>query len=276
MAIERELGTHSVSINTDAVISTLEQPAYRPKIEFVYINLDTIVRNFFASMTALNQEHLDLDTSLTMLLDELRIIHDLVQINHVFYYQPVKEVKFAFPKATLKVARTEKQLMAAARLKIVMDHLVYELSTDKDNTVPGLYKGIVPFLIIGKKLPPRMVNTGVLTHHPHQILKRFDFPALYLLESRTGKVKSFDKFNTKLNGISEDDPIPFNEYTLQLIGDTALFVGVPSKLKKELRSIGQQRRWSSITSVSKFVHDLMTYGSKELKEAYGNITNVRI
>lgn len=274
--MQRELGNISVSINTSYPIETMQSPRYRPKIDFVYINLDTVIRNFYASMKAVDQESLDLGTALSMLLDELRIIHTTLTTEHFFYYQDPKEIEFMFPHASRRVPRTDKQIMAASRMRIVTEHLLYELCINKDPNVEGLYRGAVPLLRIKKKLPPRMVPTAVLTHYPHQLLKRFDFPVLYLLESRTGKVKSFEEFSSKLNGVKQDDPIPFNAYTLQLMGDTALFAGVSSKLKKELRAMGEKRKWSSITSPAKFTSDIQSYGSPELKEACTSISIVRI
>lgn len=274
--MQRELGNIPVSINTAYPIETMLDSRYRPKIDFVYINLDTIIRNFYASMKAIDQDNLDLSTALSMLLDELRIIHSALTTDHVFFHQDPKEIDFMFPHAARRVPKTDKQIMTAARLKVVTEHLLYELCINKDPNVPDFYRGMVPLLKIKKKVPPRMVPTAILTHYPHQLLKRFDFPSLYLLESRTGKLKSFEEFNSKLNGVKQDEPIPFNAMTLQLMGDSALFAGVPSKLKKELKQLGQKRKWSSITSPSKFTTDVQSYGSSELKDTCSSISIFRI
>lgn len=274
--MERELGQLSISINTSIPIETMKTERYRPKIDYVYINLETIVRNFFASMTAVDQASLDLSVAVQMLMDELRIIHTQLNTAHIFFYQEPKEIRFMFPYATFKTPRTEKQMTAAARHKVVMQHLLYELSVNKDNATPGRYNGPVPLLLIDRKLPPRMEAVAVLTHYPHQLLKRFDFTQLYLLESRTGRVKSFDQFATKLNGVKEGDPIPFNYFTLQIFGDTGLFASAPAKIKKELKLLGEHRKWTSITSNEKFSSDLLGYASPELKTYCTTISMVRI
>lgn len=277
MDVQRELGAIPVSISTAYPLETLGVGRV-PKIEFVYVNIDTLLRNFYASLTAIDNERMNLETTLMLFKDELRIVADTLADqgrSFIFYRQNLNELPFIFPNAILKKPRTEKQIKQDAKQKIVLAHLDYELKVNQDTINPGIYHSFIDVLYYDKKLPGKTVPTVVFTHYPHQLLSRFDFPRLYLLESRTGKIKGFDLFNTKLNSVREGDAVPFDSHTLQLMGDTAIFTGYPSKIKKEFKAIGERVSWSSVTSPTKMGVDIQKYGSKELIAAYREVSTAR-
>ncbi|MCY1417613.1 hypothetical protein D9M71_331530 [compost metagenome] len=175
------------------------------------------------------------------------------------YYLASKDaVKWAFPKANFKELKSPKQIAYDMFERFVSIELYQQMKAANMDVMeidrkPKSGEGIV----------------AILTHYPHELLWKPQFSRLLLLESHTGKLKTYNTWYTKLNGISENEyPMPFTEFTLQVFGDGELIAPQqPRKILTELKELSKAKKWTGITTPDKLYHDIMS-SSKELKDLY--------
>ncbi|MFO5855027.1 hypothetical protein, partial [Klebsiella pneumoniae] len=61
--------------------------------------------------------------------------------------------------------------------------------------------------------PPKVEGTVLLlTHFPHELLWKPHFNRLLLLESHTGKIKTYNMWYNKLNGLKEVIPFAVSSF----------------------------------------------------------------
>lgn len=269
--LEREVGAIPISIGTSLAFEALfgihpNQPQQTVNVKTVkelWINLKTLVRNLYQAVPTANQASIPLNTAIDLLVDEIKLMPFIVtQYNLMvklnFYYTDKEDVKWSFPKAKFKEAKTPKQIAYRFYEDYVTAGLIQRLL---DETLPTTHI---------KSKPPRITSTvALLTHFPHELLWRDSFDRLLLLESHTGRLKPYNLWYTKLNGITGTDaPIPFNKYTLQVYGDSIVIDAQPKNIKAQLKQLALSRKWSPVTTPDKFYHDITTHGTKELIENY--------
>ena len=92
----------------------------------------------------------------------------------------------------------------------------------------------------------------IVTHLPVDLLSRYNFKKLELVESHTGAIKAFPHWHSKLTGGKELVNIPFNAFSLQVFGDNGnLFTPLLPSLRKEVLRLAQEDRWVAITTDDK-------------------------
>lgn len=261
--VERELGELSVSIGTSLGIegyfgthpNQTPIPPSAKQLNNVWINVRTLVRNYFAAFTSDNLKKITLDQAISELIQEMETLGSWFagQRNGrdqvTFYHAPLDDIKWMFPGAKHRRPKTEKQ------------HFIHHLES---KTVEALMEHTTGVLTIIRRPPPTSIKVAVMTHHPHELLWRPLFDLMYLLESHTGKLKGFGEWYTKLNTVRREDNIPFNSTMLQIFGDGTLFDGQPKKMRDEVKQIALTRKWSAITTNEKLNDDIRRYGSGEL------------
>ena len=273
--IHRETGHFPLSIGTSLAIEGLlgqhpDNPpkprAYRGATQ-LWINLRTLIRNYFAAMTADDLHRATTDVNIDLLLTEVTTIPTLLeqhqngQCQAVFYVVDLAETKWAFPGGLYKEPKTPKQVKRAQLEHLTLILLLQQLD---ENRLPYTQVGTYP------KVQPGVI--ALLTHFPHELLWRFMFSELYLLESHTGKLKSATQWLTKLKGVGEDDHLPFNAFTLQLFGDGVLFNAHPKALRDEVKQLATTRKWTGVTTLVKIRQDINRYASTALKEVFSELT----
>ena len=206
---------------------------------------------------------LDYTNSVAVLLNETQVLPVALSqkgfTGKVRYYLASKDaVKWSFPKANFKELKSPKQIafdMFERFVSIELYQQMKELKMDvmEIDMKPKSGEGIV----------------AIMTHYPHELLWKPQFSRLLLLESHTGKLKTYNTWYTKLNGISENEyPMPFTEFTLQVFGDGELIAPQqPRSILKELKELSKAKKWTGITTPDKLYHDIMG-SSKELKDLY--------
>jgi len=269
--LERETGAFPISIGTSLAIEGLLQrhpnqarmpPGFK-RIRHVWFNLRTLVRNFYASMTTQQIDALDLSQAIDTLVVECQVIPTILlqetqgRITSTIYLSSLDELKWRFPHANYKEPHTDKQKSRHQLEALTLTHLYQALKEHQVDLTeikrePSTQPGVV----------------AILTHHPHELLWRFQFQSLFLLESHTGKLKSYTQWYTKLKGVKEEDHLPFNAFTLQLFGEGTVFDAFPKKLRDEVKQIGETRRWTAVTTVEKIRHDLDRYGGELLRKTF--------
>lgn len=269
--IERDVGQIPVSIGTSLAFEGLLgihpnqpiQPTNVKTIQTVWINLRTLARNLFAAVPPEKALDMDYTNSVQVLLNETQVLPvALAQQGYtgkIRYYLASKDaVKWAFPKANFKELKTPKQIAYDMFERFVSIELYQQMKAANMDVMeidrkPKSGEGIV----------------ALLTHYPHELLWKPQFSRLLLLESNTGKLKTYNTWYTKLNGISENEyPMPFTEFTLQVFGDGELIAPQqPRKIREELKELSKTKKWTGITTPDKLYHDVMS-SSKELKDLY--------
>lgn len=271
--IEREVGQFPVSMGTSLAIegflgihpNQTKPPLDVKTVKEIWINLRTLARNLWNSIKTERLNVIDPAQAVMVLLQEVQTIPVVLQqagvkVKVQYYIASMDQVRWTFPHAIFKKAKTPKQ----------MAYEVYERYV-----AITLYKQMVeegiPVMEI-KKLPPKTDGTvALLTHYPSELFWKDQFSRLFLLESNTGKLKPWNMWYTKLNNVKEDTPLPFDKFTLQVFGDGVLIEPQPRGIKAQLKTLAEARRWSPITKPDKIHYDIGTYGTKELKEAYATL-----
>ncbi|QBJ02597.1 hypothetical protein MZD04_gp068 [Pseudomonas phage Psa21] len=269
--IERDVGQIPVSIGTSLAFEGLlgihpnqpVQPTNVKTIQTVWVNLRTLARNLFQAVPTDKALELDYTNSVAVLLNETQVLPVALSqkgfTGKVRYYLASKDaVKWSFPKANFKELKSPKQIafdMFERFVSIELYQQMKELKMDvmEIDMKPKSGEGIV----------------AIMTHYPHELLWKPQFSRLLLLESHTGKLKTYNTWYTKLNGISENEyPMPFTEFTLQVFGDGELIAPQqPRSILKELKELSKAKKWTGITTPDKLYHDIMG-SSKELKDLY--------
>lgn len=271
--IEREVGQFPVSMGTSLAIEGFlgihpnqsKLPVDVRTIKEVWINLRTLARNLWNSIKTERLNVINPAEAVTVLMQEVQTIPTVflqagVKVKVQYYIASMDQIRWTFPKATFKQAKTPKQ----------MAYEVYERYVAIELYKQMIDEGI-PVMEI-KKLPPKTDGTvAMLTHYPSELLWKDQFSRLLLWESNTGKLKPWNMWYTKLNGVKEDTPLPFDKFTLQVFGDGVLIEPQPRGIKAQLKTLAEAKRWSPITKPDKMHYDIGTSGTKELKEAYATL-----
>ncbi|QEM41792.1 hypothetical protein [Pseudomonas phage vB_PaeM_PS119XW] len=268
--IERDVGQLPVSIGTSLAFEGFlgihpnqpKHPIDVKSVKEIWVNLRTLARNLNSAVATDKVHGINPADAVTILMQEIQTIPVALgqhgsKVKVRWYIASKDAVKWEYPKAIYKEAKTPKQMAYEVYERYAAIELLHQM---KD-------AGIEVMEI--NKAPVRTQGTiALVTHFPHELLWKQYFDRLLLLESHTGKIKPYNLWYTKLNGIKEDTPIPFTKFTLQVFGDSVVFDAQPKAIKAQLKQLAASRRWSPVTTQDKIYHDITTHGSKELKECY--------
>lgn len=269
--IERETGSLPISIATSLALAGIlgthpdspRQPTNVKTIQAVWINLRTLARNLYQAMPSADAISMDYSEAVNVLVDEVRVIQTAMAqggfSGKIRYYLVAKDaVKWLLPKANFKEAKTPNQLAYEMFERFVSIELYTRLKAEKNVDVfeielnPKFGEGVV----------------ALLTHYPYELLWKPRFSRLLLLESHTGKLKAYQTWYTKLNGLKENEfPMPFTEFTLQVFGDGVMVAPQALKYRNALKDLSKVKKWSGITSQEKLYHDVISSGP-ELSDLY--------
>ena len=215
----REKGQVPISIGTSLALEAgfgvypdrPEKPAPFARVKQLWINLRTIVRNLYACLPTDLKDTVLPDDLWRSALEELAIIESALtkQASHVkvvYYVSDYVRLKQRFPNASIKEATTPKQIV---QQKVEDVTLRLMLENNHQHNV-----SFFDFDIQGQ-----FPASFIITHLPIDLLARYRFDRLELLESHTGKIKGPSAWHTKLTNGKELENIPFNSFTLQLFGD---------------------------------------------------------
>lgn len=249
MLISRELGDLPVSVPTAVAITSYCQgnDIYFDR-EFL-INIRTLLRNILAAMS--KETEYDEEALLSDLIEEYRIIkihfenfYEGFEGSCSFYGNTFASLQSDLPHAKLKVAQTDRSLHYQAQEQRILSSFMELYGDDVE--------------VFDTKIEGRDRKAVLLTHYPVELLSRYSFRDLLLLESFTGAIKSPTLWNTKLTGGKKNLKIPFNAMTLTLLGDNAnLLQSYPIGIKKWLHHTSEKADWSGATSKEKLLKDLL-------------------
>ena len=250
MLISRELGEIPVSLPTAIALESYSRGSELYSDREIMINIRTLFRNILASIS--RETEYDDEALLSDLIEEYRIIKVHFEMFYQglegkcsFYNNTFASIETCLPYAKLKEAQTEGALDYQAKENHILNHFMALYGEDiapYDTQLEGLDRKAI-----------------LLTHYPVELLSRYRFSDLLLLESFTGAIKSPTLWNTKLTGGKKNLKIPFNAMTLTLMGDNStLLKSYPIGIKKWLHHTSEKADWSAATSKEKLLKDLLS------------------
>ena len=234
-------------------------PPYRSVVE-IWVNIRTIYRNALNSLESSAQKTIQAEPMVSLMTEDMGILESSVsqlskgRVKVVPYFCSLDSLAKDFPHARLKEPRTDLQK--------------FQKELEK-STLKGYFES-------GPENHPKVFDVridgarkggGILTHHPLDLLWHKSFSKLVLLESHTGKIKKHQEWNTKLTGGSKLPRIPFNHLTLQVFGDgNTLFSAFPSKHRKALLALAEDKQWTPLTTMEKVKFSLDRMPEEEIKK----------
>lgn len=249
----REKGKVPISIGTSLAIEAgcgiypdrPEDPPPFTRVKQVWINLRTIVRNLYACLPTDLKETVLPDDLWRAALEELSIIPTAVaqgsmgKTSVVYYVSDYNRAAQKYPGAILREAKTPKQIF---QQKIEDVTLRMMLERNDHHHVE-----FFEFDILGQH-----PASFILTHMPVDLLARYRFERLELLESHTGKIKGAGAWSTKLTNGKDLENIPFNSFTLQLFGDNGnMFAPQSITLRRKMQELAIRWGWTNVTTMEK-------------------------
>lgn len=247
---EREMGQYPVSIGTSLALEGAngiypereESPPPLLQYNRLWVNVATLFRNLFNSLTAEEQERVVAKDLAIALASEFSPIDAAVaetagqKVRVTFYHNRLSKMERWFPKANLKKPTTPKQRifvgLMAETLAMLPDYLDEVDYREFDGPIDGDGRALI------------------LTHSAVDLLSIARFDELVLLESHTGKLKAKARWGTKL-GV-KDETMPFNAFTLQAFGDGSThFSPLSIKYRRAILEVAKKDRWVSVTTMAK-------------------------
>lgn len=245
----RELGNIPVSIGTALAMESClgilpEHETDKPisnEIDILWINVRTMYRNLIGAIDKDIRNTLTGTELAETLINEMQIIETAFshqtkgRVNITFYLCSYGSVGRRYPHAMHKSPNTPLQKDAFALEQVTMHELVL-LQPSHD------------FREFDIDFDGEQKRALILTHYPIDLLNRYKFKSLTLLESHTGAVKSPARWYTKFHDGKTLYNIPFDRMTLQIFGDGVLFSPVNIKIKRFMVDIATKHNWSSVTT----------------------------
>lgn len=250
----REKGQVPVSIGTSLALEAgagqypdrPESPPPFTRAKQLWINLRTIVRNLYGCLPTDLKESVLPDDMWQAALEELAIIEAAVHkasmgyTQVVYYVSDYARLAKRYPGAILKEAKTPRQIV---QQELENGTLTLMLKNNHQQKNVRFFD----FEIEGQH-----PDSFIMTHLPVDLLARYRFSRLELLESHTGKIKGPAEWNTKLTNGKELSNIPFNSFTLQLFGDNGnMFSPQSITVRRALLEAAERWRWTNVTGMEK-------------------------
>ena len=218
-------------------------------IKEIWFNIRTLFRNIYNSLDDNIKENLSAKVAADVTINEMNMVLNIYQqyntgIKINFYVCSYNGIAREFPKATFRDIKTEKQKHYIGLENSVADYCSAKLNNIKKFDV---------------KLKGSFSNVLILTHLSIDLLWKKYFTDLLLLESHTGSIKKYPEWYKKLTNGKDMPYIPFNYFTIQLFGDNGNYFKpfIPA-IKKQITDLAKERRWTSITTKDKVIHDINT------------------
>jgi len=233
-------------------------------INELWLHIDTLWRNYLGSYEDLSRAT---EGSLVKrFLEELSILTDLVSV----YCRPVLYITNTdpnilakrFPHAQVKFPVTDNQ-----KMQYNLIQLMHRTIANSD----------IPVLKAEQKLPGKNAKAYIMTHHPMDLMSRYEFDRPLLLSSHTGKLLGPELWNTRLSNNKNYHKLPFNLLTLQVIGDRAtLFKSGKPSVKKALLAIAEKGKWLPTTTNAKVSSDIKKYTDPATADLFLQMLRIKL
>lgn len=261
---ERELGAYApISIATALALESAfgvseDHPEHKTKppinnCRSVWFNLRTLLRNMLGAVPRDTRDRVKEDDLIDAMTAEIQVITGALESTTrglcvpTFYLQSYKSLERTYQYCFLKAPKTELQKMMMSQEDEVMNGL--------------LVNNLIEIQQSDLKLKGAPHNSLIVTHMPVDLLSRYEFNGLQLLESHTGKVKPHTQWSSKLTGGAGLDltRMPFNHVTLQLFGDGVHFQTFPIKEKRQFVDMANKYLWNPTTTLGRMKQCINSY-----------------
>lgn len=249
LAVENTIGQHP------------DMPTDKPEIkgyQNLLINLRTLYRNLAGSLDKEQRGKVNDEVMAQTLANEIRAIESaLIQVTNgrcgvQVYLCSYNGLRRRYPKALLRTATTDLQIQALSLESVVIKRF-------SENHVDQ-----VDFIHTDMDFETDDRDTLIMTHYPVDLLQRYRFRKLTLLESHTGKHKPPLEWHTKL-GSRTLTRMPFDRMTLQLFGDGVMFQPQPVKYRKLIQEMAETDNWTPATTKDLILRDVELKRSIDLE-----------
>jgi hypothetical protein len=264
---ERALGAIPVSIATSLAIESAcgihpeitvtKAPVLNNRL--LMVNIRTLIRNIYGALETEIKKQLTTRQIITALMEEMSIIESCINkysdgiCSVVFYACSHGALKRLYPYAIHRQITTDIQIHYAHLEKMSIKELLDIPNTHDIRTFDVGIEGKYP-------------DTLMLTHLPVDLMSRYSFSQLLLLESHSGKIKNHLEWNSKLTKGVDLLKIPFCKFTLQVFGDNGnLFSPMPQAIKEEVRRMAEEDHWTVTTTKDKIVYSINKIYHPKLK-----------
>jgi hypothetical protein len=250
---DRQKGAFPVSIATSLAVEAAggvyperpESPEPILQVQELWFNLRTLHRNLMGALPTDVRKKVLPGHLVPALIEELAILEAaVIKLSHggcraVFYHSAYSKLKNRFSHALLRQPSTElqriEQSLESQTVKYVIEQSPAQDVREFEQEIRG-----------------RHPTSFIVTHLPVDLLSRYAFSKLLLLESHTGRIKAPPQWNSKLTGGKDLANIPFNAFTLQVFGDNAhQFNAQPLRLRRQVQHLAQRDRWDVLTTLEK-------------------------
>lgn len=267
---DRTKGKYPVSIGTaialecffgdssDKPLRVGESPPYL-SYQCIMANVRTIARNYISSYKAQEMGLIPVGTIYNGLVEEMILINNIVQdqsdgkIVVSFYNNSYTKLTKFLKKVNLRQKYTAKQ-----QYSIDIENKLCELIQANS---PSL-KNHFAYEYTNEKMRQGKRRNVIITHYPMDLILTDLNPDL--LESHTGRIKKTYELASKLKRAG--DNVPFNKYTLQILGDSSGYIlSASSAIRNELIKICNDHGINPVTQEKRFKHVVKEHASPELK-----------
>lgn len=252
----RTVGQYPLSVATSLAIESLvgilpEAPAAVPPItqyDVLWVNMRTLLRNLLGSLETDQRKLLTPETVAEYLVNEMRTIETICvekgdgRFEVAYYICSYSDLSYSFNRAILKHVTTPSQKLAETFEKAVFE--IIELD----------HQGSIPYLTLPRKFPEVGLKALMLSHYPIDLLQRYRFESLTLLESHTGAIKPPQMWNTKLKNGRDLERIPFDRMSIQMFGDGVTFTPMAIKVRQKILEIAEKHKWTPVTTKEYVIH----------------------
>lgn len=264
--VERRLGdTLPFSIATaepfEKVVTNME---FNGKGDAIFFNVRTLWRNFWGAYP--NDGKPNVREVIPLFIEETRQLQNFIHSGgraFYFYYPQYRAIEKVFPLAKF---RQEDKLTPKQKVELIAEHVA----------LTGLIASGITIANINYNMPAYDKDVWMITHHPIDLLQRYQFKSLHLLESHTGVLKNPMEWNSKIIPTADYVRIPFNVMTLQVFGDGVTFLSGPPAYKKALLELAEARQWTPLTTKTKIIDDLGRLSDKTVATTLKKMFDIQI
>ena len=264
--VERELGeTLPFSIATavpfEKIVSNMD---YAGKGDAIFFNVKTLWRNFWGAYSSEGKPNVR--EVIPAFIEEARQLQNFIHAGgraFYFYVPQYRAIERVFPLAKF---RKEEKLTPKQKVEAIAEHVA----------ITALMSSGLPISNLNYNFPAYDKDVWMITHHPIDLLQRYQFKSLHLLESHTGTLKNPMEWNSKIIPSADYVRIPFNVMTLQVFGDGVNFLSGPPAYKKALKELAEVRQWTPLTTKIKIIDDLGRLADKTVATTLKKMFDIQI
>lgn len=231
------------------------------EIDILKINVRTLVRNLVG---AIQKEDKDIEITGPVLIDyvcaDINVINTILSeyaedTLAVMFYVPTYNAVYTsrYKHGILKVAKTPKQVYNHNLELYVVDHILKHAEDVGITNIESMDSDMIAY----------PGHCATITHYPVDLLSRYNFTSLSLLESHTGALKGSSEWNTKLTGGKVNVNLPFDRATLQVFGDGVMFMSSKSKLRNLFLEMADKHKWTPRST-----KELVIFSSTQINDVF--------